>query len=329
MTTSLKIGVFMALAVFAPLACAAPDDLEMNSEQMAIAGADLLSEQLDSEAIDLLDVDSREMPRENVRLLSENARLHAEIAQLRAENSRLKGTETTADFESMLDEGKKKKCPHHCNKSCKLPGAWFDKTCKMSEEFFNNQTQMVKAGNVVFNGHYCDVTTQNFFCSSSKKHCDRCKGQYKTEGAEARHPTQRWSLYGGDGAWLGAVTCPCTDSHGNTMSEADAIRRIAGQVAALGIPRQHLKPICESFQAGNKKDWRTVTWNTKIVLSTLKMLHCWKAKCASGSTKVESSVDVPLQAQGGDAAAMAGLPLLRGRSVELQLDDSFGGGSYC
>jgi hypothetical protein len=292
------MAIFLALTTFFPLAYAAQDDLEMISEHKTMTGADLL-DIYGVQAMDLLDENSREVPTENERLLSENARLHAEIAQLRTENSRLRAT--AADFDSMLDAAENKKCRSHCAGSCDLPASWFDKTCKMSQDFFKTQTsrKFITPGNIVVNGHYCDTNTQQrFFCSSSRKNCDKCQGQYKAAGTPARHPTQRWSLYAGDGGWMGAVTCPCTDSHGNAMSEVDAVRVIGGQVAALGIPKKYLKPICKSFQNGIH-DWRTITWNTKVMLSTVKMLRCWKAKCANAS------------------------------SVELQLQDGYGGGTEC
>ena len=76
---------------------------------------------------------------------------------------------------------------------------------------------------------------------------------------------------------MGEVQCPCRDGTGMPVPKREALRRIAGQVAAMGIPDH----VCKG-----KHGWKAVPewkadWNIRVAVSTAVMLSCWERKCAA------------------------------------------------
>lgn len=123
---------------------------------------------------------------------------------------------------------------------------------------------------------------------------------------DSKHP--KWALTNTPGAnydkhkIFGNVSCPCENESGK-LSEHEALARIMGQVAALGV--QDAKWYTKNPSWG-------VHWNSVVALSVVKMLKCWEKLC---------SADLGEELEFSQLAA--------GRPVNLQLGDSFGGGSYC
>ena len=79
-----------------------------------------------------------------------------------------------------------------------------------------------------------------------------------------------WTLWNSQRtAILGEVQCPCRDDTGMPLSKREALRSIAGQVAAMGIRFSCLKDT-----------WKA-DWNIRVVVSAAVMLSCWERKCAA------------------------------------------------
>jgi len=202
-------------------------------------------------------------------LTAENARSQAEIAQLKAEIARLQakkiigvaeleeGEKTGADDVDDDDAGKictslkgKKTNPaEHCNGKCWMLKAYFEKTCKMTERSFKFELGPNKLRQV---------------------------------GTSA---APKWEIYGYGSnmkEYLGSVSCPCS-ADGTALTETDAIRTIVGQVGAMAFPDEWAKKMCKARGQGRKSSVEA-QWNSKVTLSTIAMLKCWKKKCEKGSS---------------------------------------------
>jgi regulator of replication initiation timing len=83
-----------------------------------------------------------------------------------------------------------------------------------------------------------------------------------------------WYLRGPNNLLLGKVTCPCPKKQGETLTEYQAEKIIIGQVAAIGLPQFIAEKMQSHHIAGAK-------WNSKVAISVLAMLKCWKQNCAA------------------------------------------------
>jgi len=118
------------------------------------------------------------------------------------------------------------------------------------------------------------------------------KSQVKFVGTKA-HP--RWDLYAGSTV-AAQVSCPCVGSNGHTLTEAQATDSIVGQVAAVGIPAGYAAMALGVYGDGRRRS--IVEWNARLVLSTLKMVKCWRAACFGGSHEAQLEQAGDVQATG-------------------------------
>jgi len=111
-----------------------------------------------------------------------------------------------------------------------------------------------------------------------------------------RHRSRK-SKYGYD-----EVTCPCTQN-GKAVTEEEALRHILGQAAAM-------KPLELENVSPDGRRALMPAFAIKVSVATFAMFNCWKKKCsAKGELNVEHT--------------------LLGDPVDLQLGDSYGGGTEC
>merc|ERR1711998_280318 len=83
----------------------------------------------------------------------------------------------------------------------------------------------------------------------------------------------------GSGRLLGEVACPC--KHGNVnVTEDEALKRIVGQVAKLGIGERTAEAALGHETIKDKDLAAPVGWNAKVGLATYDMVKCWKSLCA-------------------------------------------------
>jgi len=207
------------------------------------------------------------------------ARQSSRIRELEAENALLRSQkgvlseETMADLTLEEDVSKSNKgqchfnalstgtCPNHCQGKCYLKSSHFDSKCRMNAKTFAKQTssdmvELVK---------------------------NSTRPQWKLRGVVGKDPQTGHSKFG----LLGTVSCPCTEK-GKDLTEVDAVRSIVGQVAALGIPDVWLQWMCQKRASGGMSS-QVAIWNSKVVVSAMKMLHCWKSKCAATTNQRESA----------------------------------------
>jgi hypothetical protein len=119
----------------------------------------------------------------------------------------------------------------------------------------------------------------------------------------------------GQSTLLGRVACPCKTSAGKALTKEEAVRAIVGQVASLRFP--WAPAVCDKRKRGKISQMEAL-WNTKVTLATVKMLHCWQVKCS-----IPNNLDTAMDLQD----LLPNTP--KGRYVDLELSDKFGGGTEC
>jgi hypothetical protein len=215
-------------------------------------------------------------------IIAENARLKSQITLLKTENARSKNqlgqqameikrlkteierriepavavqthfdghasvqTGDTDEFEVMADIQATKTCPGRCQNKCFMSPNHFDQSCTLKEDKFKLEIS---------------------------------KSRIRSVGTPS-YP--KWSLHAGGvkQSFLGNVSCPCISGN-QVLSEYDAVRRIVGQVAAMGYPDVWAKRVCNARNKG-KRALEEGFWNMKVTVATIFMLECWKKKCAA------------------------------------------------
>jgi len=117
--------------------------------------------------------------------------------------------------------------------------------------------------------------------------------QYMGDGTEGETP--RWRITVEKGyrkQALGYVSCPCKHEDNRKLSVEEALRRIAGQVATIGIDPLTAKRAIEGVPDYCKTDYYCkkdnfllpAKWNAKVAIATYQMLECWKGSCAEGGS---------------------------------------------
>jgi hypothetical protein len=144
-----------------------------------------------------------------------------------------------------------KNCPGHCNQNCWIETEFLSSKCGLLKDGISRAVVFVGTSTVpkwnIMHGKGCVDT--------------RCKLQKTVRGT---------------------VQCPC-HVDGARMTYEEAVRSIAGQVSAMGIPAD----VAEAAlgQHGDAERQQAVFWNVKIAFSVVKMLKCWVAKCAARGSK--------------------------------------------
>lgn len=170
-----------------------------------------------------------------------------------------------------------------CNGNCLIPRDELDANCTVTDEAFEKFRKSVR------------------FTGKKEEGIPRWEIFHDTRGRV------RGSVRG-SGRLLGEVACPC--KHGNVRVTADeALKRIVGQVAKLGIGERTAEAALGHETIKDKDLAAPVGWNAKVALATYDMINCWKSRCL-GEIGENAGPD-------GDAA--------------LQLGGTYinGGGSWC
>jgi len=230
-----------------------------------------------------------EILEENSRLRSEISRLKIgnarEVAELKAEIARLRGGESAPDYASSivnfeeqprerangieyteamvaLEEDVRGKgreggtkgselCPdgfkrsEHCQGKCWMSKGWFTAKCVLTRSAAENETS-----------------------------------QKKLKQGVSRDGSMKWTLKDMFRRELGTVFCPCHEN-GKALTEEEAIRKMIGQVSALGFPSAWRESMAETWSQGRRSK-KESAWNAKVTVSFVAMLKCWQAKCLAG-----------------------------------------------
>jgi cell division protein FtsB len=103
------------------------------------------------------------------------------------------------------------------------------------------------------------------------------------------HP--KWGIYENPlifSSISGRVDCPCkVGTSGGKLSDREAVRRIVGQVAAIGADRRAWddRRKIQLRHEGHEALLRvTVLFNAKVAFAALKMFQCWKSLCSEPPT---------------------------------------------
>jgi len=250
---------------------------------------------------------------ENALLKAENARSKTKIAQLKAENARLKVA--TADLMDDLEEDEQAKSYDNDEAGGHVATDLQTKDAKMCI----NQSGKNKGSQTNAKTHCqgkCWMNPAHFDknCSLTPKALTGEKSKLRQVGTEAE---PKWELRGGKDRenkekLLGTVSCPCS-ADGTPLTEEEAIRRIIGQVAAMGFPDQWVRPMFNQRSIG-KKSYVEGLWNAKVAVSIVAMLKCWTKKCSGAASADEVQLNDFLKDAAGNL---------------LDEGNSWGGGAAC
>jgi len=257
-------------------------------------------------------------------LLAENARLQAENARLKISNARIGQLETEiARLLPLKVELARLQAEQNIAAS-KLDTTDFDLEESAHGSDIRADVQTTNVGGTASLG-FMDEDIQWKTCGPIDNTCpNNCQGkcwmkqkawhknctmvewQYKAQISPplfkyvGSHDHPQWSLFTGRANLLGTISCPCK-RRGVAISAELALRTILGQVAAMGMPRNLEGQLCDCRKQG-KKSVMASFWNAKVALATVRLLHCWKARCSLSGGNIDDFLDTA---------------------------DSFGGGSFC
>lgn len=138
-----------------------------------------------------------------------------------------------------------------------------------------------------------------------EKELDKIIHQIKFTGTR-KHP--RWEIWN-DGYLEGKVACPCNGSEGGLLTKHQAMRKIVGQIAALGTPWYMAEASLGKY-GEDKRPW-IVWWNARLAVSAVVLINCWERNCA------------PKKPRSGDETLTSLLQDEDGSKMD------FGGGAAC
>lgn len=122
---------------------------------------------------------------------------------------------------------------------------------------------------------------------------------------------------------VATVSCPCTSSNGQPMTEEEAQNNIITQVAEAGL-RVNMK---RGHAALDRKNWGvpypTFLITLKSTIAVAKMTQCWRKKCAGGCNSKGGS---GRKSQSGTHGSGEDASML---DLSLGTDLQWGGGASC
>jgi len=157
-------------------------------------------------------------------------------------------------------------CANNCKRQCGISLKWYDSSCKVRRGKANLLKSKVRTSKVCK-----DAKDKNDKAAYDRARCpswDVLKNHGKCKG---------WDYSGKMPSWCyqGKVSCPCGDKSGQKIDEQQAMERIVGQIATMGVENK----IAYAMKRG-LRNWAMNIF-AKMTFATVKMYKCWMATCSA------------------------------------------------